>query len=155
MMRLSTKTRYGVRAIFDIAYHAGRSGGQVKDISRRQEISPRYLEQIFHKLKKAGIVQSKRGPAGGYLLARKPEDITVGEIVRITEGSLDPVPCVNQDAPGFNCDRIDNCVTRLIWKEAGQRLKDYLDSVTVQDLCDRAREMGLREESGESLMYYI
>lgn len=155
MLRFSTKTRYGVRAILDIAYNGGRAGVQVKDVSRRQAISPRYLEQIFHGLKKAGIVQSKRGPAGGYLLARKPEDLTVGEIVRITEGPIEPVLCLNPDKSGRNCDRIDNCVTRPIWKEAGQRLRDYLDSVTIQDLCDRAREMGLRKESGEDLMYYI
>ncbi len=155
MLRFSTKTRYGVRAILDIAYNGGRAGVQVKDVSRRQAISPRYLEQIFHRLKKAGIVQSKRGPAGGYLLARKPEDLTVGEIVRITEGPIEPVLCLNPDKSGRSCDRIDNCVTRPIWKEAGQRLRDYLDSVTIQDLCDRAREMGLRKESGEDLMYYI
>ena len=155
MLRFSTKTRYGVRAILDIAYNGGRAGVQVKDVSRRQAILPRYLEQIFHRLKKAGIVQSKRGPTGGYLLARKPEDLTVGEIVRITEGPIEPVLCLNPDKSGRNCDRIDNCVTRPIWKEAGQRLRDYLDSVTIQDLCDRAREMGLRKESGEGLMYYI
>ncbi len=155
MLRLSTKTRYGVRAIFDIAYHSGNSGSQAKEISRRQGISSGYLEQIFHRLKKAGILRTKRGPAGGYFLARKPEDITVGQIVRITEGSLEPAPCVNLNNPGFNCDRIDNCVTRFIWKEAGQRLEEYLDSVTIQDLCDRARVLGLKDESSENLMYYI
>ena len=90
-MKLSTQSRYGVRAIFDIAYNSEGLETQVKDISRRQGISPRYLEQIFQKLKKAGIVGSKRGPSGGYFLNKKPEDITVGEIVRITEGSIDPV----------------------------------------------------------------
>ncbi|MCK5552631.1 MAG: Rrf2 family transcriptional regulator, partial [Deltaproteobacteria bacterium] len=74
-MRLSTKSRYGVRAVFDIAYHGGGNGVQVKDIARRQEISPRYLEQIFQKLRHAGIVLSKRGPRGGYSLVRPPEQI--------------------------------------------------------------------------------
>ena len=80
-MRLSTQSRYGVRAIFDIAYHSEGLETQVKDISRRQEISPRYLEQIFQKLKKGGIVGSKRGPSGGYFLNKKPEEITIGQIV--------------------------------------------------------------------------
>jgi Rrf2 family protein len=90
-MRLSTQSRYGVRAIFDIAYHSEGLGTQVKDISRRQGISPRYLEQIFQKLRKAGIIGSKRGPTGGYYLNKKAEEITVGEIVRVTEGGIDPV----------------------------------------------------------------
>ena len=94
-MRLSTQSRYGVRAIFDIAYHSEGLETQVKDISRRQGISQRYLEQIFQKLKKGGIVGSKRGPSGGYFLNKRPEDITVGELIRITEGSINPVLCVN------------------------------------------------------------
>jgi Rrf2 family protein len=94
-MRLSTQSRYGVRAIFDIAYNSEGLETQVKDISRRQRISPRYLEQIFQKLKKAGIVGSKRGPSGGYFLNKKSEEITVGDIVRITEGRIDSVVCIN------------------------------------------------------------
>lgn len=94
-MKLSTQSRYGVRAIFDIAFHSEGLGTQVKDISRRQEISPRYLEQIFQKLKKAGILGSKTGPQGGYFLSKKPEKITVGDIIRVTEGGLEPVFCVN------------------------------------------------------------
>ena len=94
-MKLSTHSRYGVRAVFDIAYNSEGLEAQVRDISRRQGISPRYIEQIFQKLRKGGIVGSKRGPRGGYFLAKKPEEITIGEIVRITEGNIDPVPCVN------------------------------------------------------------
>ena len=96
-MRLSTQSRYGVRAIFDIAYHSEGLETQVKDISRRQGISARYLEQIFQKLRKGGIVGSKRGPAGGYFLSKKPEEITIGEIVRITEGGINPVLCLNPE----------------------------------------------------------
>ncbi|MGZ3538463.1 MAG: RrF2 family transcriptional regulator, partial [Thermodesulfobacteriota bacterium] len=84
-MRLSTQSRYGVRAIFDIAYHSAGLETQVKDISRRQGISQRYLEQIFQKLRRAGIVGSKRGPSGGYFLGKKPEDITLAEVIRVTE----------------------------------------------------------------------
>lgn len=154
-MRLSTQSRYGVRAIFDIAYHSEGLETQVKDISRRQGISPRYLEQIFQKLKRAGIVGSKRGPSGGYFLSKKPEEIKVGDIIRTTEGSIDPVLCLDPGDSTQPCDRLGECVTRLIWNEAGNRLKEYFDSVTVKDLCSMAQKMGLRKELDRRFMYYI
>lgn len=154
-MKLTTQSRYGVRAIFDIAYNSEGLETQVKDISRRQAISPRYLEQIFQKLKRAGIVGSKRGPSGGYFLNKKPEDITVGEIVRITEGGIDPVLCLDPEDSAQPCDRLGECVTRLIWNEAGNRLKEYFDSVTIKDLCGMAQKMGLRKELDQRFTYYI
>lgn len=154
-MRLSTQSRYGVRAIFDIAYNSDGLETQVKDISRRQGISPRYIEQIFQKLKKAGIVGSKRGPSGGYFLNKKPEAITVGEIVRITEGGIEPVLCTDPEDSSQPCDRMGECVTRVIWGEAGNRLKDYFDSVTIKDLCDMAHKMGVRKELDQRFMYHI
>jgi Rrf2 family protein len=154
-MRLSTQSRYGVRAIFDIAYNSEGLETQVKDISRRQGISPRYLEQIFQKLKKAGIVGSKRGPSGGYFLNKKAEEITVGDVIRTTEGGIDPVLCINPEDSSQPCDRLGECVTRLIWDEAGNRLKEYFDSVTVKDLCRMAQKMGLRKELDRRFMYYI
>ncbi len=93
-MKLSTKSRYGVRAMFDMAYHAGTLPAQIKDISRRQNISPRYLEQIFQDLKKAGLLKSRRGPQGGYSLAKPAEEITVKDIVLAAEGELQLVNCV-------------------------------------------------------------
>ena len=154
-MRLSTQSRYGVRAIFDIAYNYEGLETQVKDISRRQGISPRYLEQIFQKLKKAGIVGSKRGPSGGYFLNKKAEEITVGDVIRTTEGGIDPVLCIDPEDSSQPCDRLGECVTRLIWDEAGNRLKEYFDSVTVKDLCRMAQKMGLRKELDRRFMYYI
>ena len=154
-MRLSTQSRYGVRAIFDIAYHSEGLETQVKDISRRQGISARYLEQIFQKLRKAGIIGSKRGPSGGYFLSKKPEEITIGEIVRITEGGIDPVLCLNPEDSSQPCDRVGECVTRIIWNEAGKRLKEYFDSVTIKDLCEMAKEMGIQKELDRRFMYYI
>jgi Rrf2 family protein len=154
-MRLSTKSRYGVRAIFDIAYHSEGLETQVNDISRRQEISPRYIEQIFQKLKKAGIIGSKRGPKGGYFLVKKPEEITVGQIIRVTEGDIDPVLCLDPDDPDQPCGRSKECVTRIIWNEAGNRLKEYFDSVTIRNLCENAQEMGIKKEMRGRLMYYI
>jgi Rrf2 family protein len=154
-MRLSTQSRYGVRAVFDIAYHSEGLETQVKAISRRQGISPRYLEQIFQKLKKGGIVGSKRGPSGGYFLNKKAENITVGEIVCITEGDITPVLCLNPEDSNQPCDRIEECVTRVIWNEAGNRLKEYFNSITVRDLCKMAEKMGLKREFGRKFMYYI
>ena len=143
-MRLCTQSRYGVRAVFDIAYHSGGLETQVKDISRRQGISPRYLEQIFQRLKRAGIIGSKRGPGGGYFLSKRPRDITIGDILRVTEISMDPVPCVGPKGSSQQCDRADSCVSRLVWREANNRLRAYFDSLTVEELCRMAGEMGLR-----------
>ena len=154
-MRLSTQSRYGVRAIFDIAYHSEGLNTQVKDISRRQGISQRYLEQIFQKLKRAGIVGSKRGPSGGYFLSKKPEDITVGEVIRITEGGINPVLCVNPEDSSQPCEKSGECVTQIVWNEAGKRLKDYFDSITIGDLCKLAKEMGLKKDLDKRFMYYI
>ena len=154
-MRLSTQSRYGVRAIFDIAYHSEGLGTQVKDISRRQGISQRYLEQICQKLRKAGIVGSKRGPTGGYFLGKKPEDITLGEVIRITEGGICPVRCVNAEDSRQPCERSGECVTQIVWNEAGKRLGDYFDSVTVKDLCKLANEMGIKKDLDKRFVYYI
>ena len=154
-MRLSTQSRYGVRAIFDIAYHSEGLETQVKDISRRQGISQRYLEQIFQKLKKAGIVGSKRGPSGGYFLNKTPESITIGEVIRITEGDINPVLCVNPEDSSQPCERSGECVTQVIWDEAGKRLKEYFDSVTIKDLCELARKMGINKDLDKRFMYYI
>jgi Rrf2 family iron-sulfur cluster assembly transcriptional regulator len=147
-MKLTTQSRYGVRAIFDIAFYSGGLKTQVKHISHREKISPRYLEQIFQKFKKAGIVGGKRGPSGGYFLERDPAGITVGEIIRVTEGSLIPVPCEGGGKSNQACNRAGECVTQIIWKEAGNRLNEYFDSITIEDLCRMAQDMGLRREPG-------
>ena len=154
-MRLSTQSRYGVRAIFDIAYHSEGLETQVKEISRRQGISQRYLEQIFQKLKKGGIVASKRGPSGGYFLNKKPEDITVGEVIQITEGGINPVLCVNPEDSSQPCERSGECVTQVIWNEAGKKLKEYFNSVTIRDLCIKATEIGIKRDLDKRFMYYI
>ena len=154
-MRLSTQSRYGVRAIFDIAYHSAGLETQVRDISRRQGISQRYLEQIFQKLKRAGIIGSKRGPSGGYFLGKKPENITLAEVIRVTEGNITPVLCVNPEDSTQPCERSGECVTQIVWNEAGKRLKDYFDSVTVKDLCELAKQMGIKKDLDKRFMYYI
>jgi Rrf2 family protein len=155
-MRLSTKSRYGVRALFDMAYHAGTLPAQIKDISRRQNISPRYLEQIFQDLKKAGLIKSRRGPQGGYQLARKPQEISVKDIIHATEGEMALVNCVKQaNGVGGKCEFDNQCITQLVWAEASRTLNEYLGTVTLKDLCDRGREMGLEKELDHRFMYFI
>jgi len=145
-MRLSTKSRYGVRALFDIAYHSEVAPAQIKTISQRQGITPRYLEQIFQKLKRAGIVKSIRGPRGGYYLARKPEEIAVGDVIRAMEESIEPVFCARPPkGRSRKCRHESKCVAQRVWIEAGQRLGDYLDSVSLAQMCGMARGMGIEK----------
>lgn len=155
-MRLSTKSRYGLRAMFDMAYHAGTLPAQIKNISRRQNISPRYLEQIFQDLKKGGLLKSRRGPQGGYFLARKPQEITVKEILDAAEGKMALVDCSKS---GKGCKKVcefDNqCVTQTVWEEASRRLNEYLDSITLKDLCEQGKEMGMEKELDHRFMYFI
>ena len=154
-MRLSTKSRYGVRAIFDIAYHSGGFPTQIKEISKRQEVTPRYLEQIFQKLKKAGIVKSIRGPKGGYYLARKPAKIAVSDVIRAMEDSLEPVFCVRPSKGRKKCRRESNCVAQVIWREAGQRLSEYFESVSLEKMCKMAKELGIEKQLDPRLRYFI
>uniref|UniRef100_A0A831UK19 RrF2 family transcriptional regulator n=1 Tax=Geobacter metallireducens TaxID=28232 RepID=A0A831UK19_GEOME len=154
-MKLSTKSRYGLRAIFDIAYNSGNLPAQVQDISRRQGISPRYLEQIFQGLKRAGILKSKRGPQGGYCLARKPEEITVAEVLIATERDMNLVECTSKRKKKPECGFDGSCVTQELWCEASSRLVDYFSSITVKDLCDRGQQKGIKREQDHRFMYFI
>jgi len=158
-MKLSTKSRYGVRAMFDMAYHAGSLPAQIKDISRRQNISPRYLEQIFQDLKKAGLLKSRRGPQGGYSLAKTADEITVKQIVLAAEGELQLVDCVkNRRKKGEKepaCDFDNQCLTQHLWAKGSQLLGDYFDSISLKDLCDQGKEMGLEKELDHRFMYFI
>lgn len=155
-MRLSTKSRYGLRALFDIAYNSGMSPTQIQDISRRQEISPRYLEQIFQRLKKNGILKSKRGPQGGYYLSRSPELITVQEIIQSTEGDVMLVECAsNKRKKKESCTFSGHCVTQIVWDEASALLNDYLGKLTLKDLCDRGQSLGVKKEQDHRFVYYI
>ncbi len=154
-MRLSTKSRYGVRAIFDIAYHSGGLPTQIKEISKRQEITPRYLEQIFQKLKRAGIVKSIRGPKGGYFLARKPDKIAVSDIIRAMEESMEPVFCARPGRGRKKCRRESHCVAQVVWREAGQRMTGYLDSISIENMCQMAKELGIEKQLDHRFMYFI
>jgi Rrf2 family protein len=158
-MRLSTKSRYGLRALFDIAYNSGTLPAQIQDISRRQDISPRYLEQIFQSFKKAGILTSKRGPQGGYCLARSPEEITVKEILQAAEGDIALVECVNgktsKKKKGAACVFDGGCVTQTVWQEATEKLNDFFASLTLKSLCERGQAMGVKREQDHRFIYFI
>jgi len=155
-MKLSTKSRYGLRALFDIAYNSGNLPVQIQDISRRQEISPRYLEQIFQSLKKGGILKSKRGPQGGYFLARKPEEITVKDVVHATEGEMVLVECTaTRKKRKKGCVFDGSCVTQMDWKEASDKLNDYLATVSLKTLCEQGQAMGVKREQDHRFTYFI
>ena len=154
-MKLSTQSRYGVRAIFDIAYNSVHSPAQIQDIYRRQRIPPRYLEQIFQKLKKAGFLVSKRGPKGGYMLRKPPEQISVGEIIRAVEGQSRIVFCTDLESGRKKCGMFEKCITRTVWKEAQDLIFGYFDSISIADLCKKAKEGGIKQELGHQFTFSI
>lgn len=154
-MRLSTKSRYGLRALFDIAYNSGNLPAQIQDISRRQEISPRYLEQIFQSLKRKGILKSKRGPQGGYCLAKNPEEITVKDIIQATEGDTMLVDCAGSKKKKGECAFDGSCVTQTVWEEANAKLNELFASITLKTLCERGQAMGIKKEQDHRFMYFI
>jgi Rrf2 family cysteine metabolism transcriptional repressor len=133
VMKLSTKGKYGVRAVFEIARNYGKGPITIKEIADRQGISFSYLEQILHRLGKAGLIESVRGPAGGYLLARKPEELTIGDIVRSLEGPIALSHCLEPGEAG-DCHQTDVCVARMVWAKVGAKIEEALDSISFDDL---------------------
>ena len=148
MIRISTKIRYGTRAMLDLGLNYERGLILLKDIAKKQEISVGYLEQIIPSLKTAGLVNSSRGAHGGYALAKEPANITLKEIISALEGSLSLVECIND--PDL-CTRADLCITREIWDDLGGIMDDFLLSITLQQLIDKYRN----KQSSSSLMYNI
>ena len=139
-MRISTKGRYAIKLMLDLATNDNGEPIRLKDVARRQEISEKYLEQIISSLKKAGYVKSLRGAQGGYMLAREPKTYTVGTILRLTEGSMKPVACL-EDEPN-QCSKAGECVTLHLWKMLDEAMESVLDKVTLQDLKDWYEQMG-------------
>jgi Rrf2 family cysteine metabolism transcriptional repressor len=133
IMKLSTKGKYGVRAVFEIARHYGKGPITIKQIADRQGISFSYLEQILHRLGKAGVIESVRGPAGGYLLARKPAELTIGDIVRTLEGPIALSHCL-EPGDSVECNQADDCVARMVWVKVGAKIEEALDSISFNDL---------------------
>ena len=141
--------------MFDIAYNCGTSPTQIQDISRRQHISQRYLEQIFQSLKKGGLLKSKRGPQGGYMLARDPREINLQQIIQATEGDLLLVECSSKGRKKTGCEFDGICVTQSIWQEAASHLSTFFSSITLQDLCDRGESLGVSKEQDLRFVYHI
>lgn len=138
-MRISTKGHYGVQAMFELAQHYGTGPVSLRAIAGRQEISEHYLEQLIAGLRKAGLVSSVRGAQGGYILARNPADIKVGDIVRVLEGPIAPVECVN-DNETDHCLRSEFCITRGVWEKVKDSIEDVLDSISLADMCKEAEK---------------
>jgi Rrf2 family protein len=160
-MRLSTKTRYGVRAIFDIAYHGqdtAQASAQARDIARREDIPLRYLEQIFQDLKRAGLVDSKRGPRGGYYLKRAPEEISLAEVVRALQGPIEEMFLVEEvDSGAAKLAQVPSSrqVTAALWKELAEHVLAWFSAVTVADLVKRGNHLGVPRAGAGQPMYYI
>ena len=140
-MKISTKGRYALRMMIDLAQNQGDGYVSLKDIANRQEISKKYLEQIVPILHKADFLLSNRGFQGGYRLAKSPQEYTVGAVLRLTEGNLAPVSCLEHSP--FGCERGSECPTLPVWQGLAQVINEYLDSITLQDLIDQQRERSI------------
>lgn len=137
-MKISTKGRYALRLMLDLAIYNTGQPVSIKDVARRQQISEKYLEQIISVLNKAGYVRSIRGAQGGYLLKKEPKEYTVGMILRLTEGDLAPVSCVGEESS--ECDRREACVTVRIWEQINDAVNNVVDNITLADLVEWQEE---------------
>lgn len=133
-MKVSTKGRYALRLMIDIAVNSNDKPVSIKEIARRQGISEKYLEQIISILNSAGFVRSIRGAQGGYNLRKEPSEYTVGMILRLTEGSLAPVACIEDNV--VQCDRVENCATIEVWRRLNDAINGVVDNITLADLVE-------------------
>ncbi len=136
-MKISTKGRYGLRAMIDLAMNNDGESITLKSIAKRQNISETYLEQLIPHLKKAKLVVSVRGAKGGYTLARAPKDITLGEILKALEGSMAPVACVDNS---IKCDDKDICISRIVWEKIQDGINKAIDSFTLEELISKVKQ---------------
>ena len=152
-MKLSNKGRYGVCAIFDMAFHSDGRATQIKDIAERQAIPARFLEQIFQDLKRAGLVSSRRGPRGGYQLARPASEIRLGDIVRALEGPIELAP--KNESANEDGDATSRGVVEAAFAEVSQTVEACFDAVTIESLCDRGEALGFRRKPPSRYVYVI
>lgn len=151
-MKLSTKGRYGLRAVLDIALHSEAEAVALSGIAERQSISISYLEQLIAKLRKAGIVESTRGARGGYVLARPADKISVGDILRALEGDLNPVDCAEL-VGGPSCDASDICVTKYVWKRISDSINNAVDSLMLSELVKESKEVqAVKQEKKKDIL---
>lgn len=139
-MRITTKGRYALRAMTNLALAPTDKPKAIKVIAAEEEISPEFLEQIFFRLKKSGILSSVRGPGGGFMLAKDPETISVKAIFEAVDEGIDLSPCTNCSDDEIPCARVDTCLVHNVWKEASERINAYFDSITLTKIM--AQEMG-------------
>lgn len=139
-MKISTRGRYALRLMLDLATYSVGGPISIKDIAKRQEVSEKYLEQIISIINKMGFVKSVRGAQGGYMLSKEPKDYTVGMILRATEGSLAPVECLMTEEN--QCERVEGCVTLRVWEKLYEAICNVVDNITLADLLDWQAEMG-------------
>lgn len=132
-MRFSTRGRYGVQIMVDLAKHSDEGPISLKSVADRQKLSEHYLEQLVPELRKAGLVKSVRGAQGGYILAKKPESINIGDVIRVLEGPIAPVECTNQTGSDC-CEKTSFCVTREVWVKVRDSINDVVDSISLADL---------------------
>jgi Rrf2 family protein len=136
-MKISTKIRYGTRAILELACHYGEGPIELKEIARKENISLKYLEQVIVPLRTAGLIKSIRGSKGGYTLAKPPSEICLNDLVEILEGPISLIECLNDPKA---CQKVASCVTRDIWKEVSEAIHGIFQSITLEDMVDRKRE---------------
>lgn len=141
-MKLSTKGRYGVKAMVDLAVNYGGSPVSIKTISKRQNISEYYLEQLFSPLRKAKLIKSIRGAQGGYILNKEPKDIKVSDIMYVLEGPIEIADCIE----GAVCNNIDCCATRILWKKIKDSIDSVMESITLQDIVNDYKEIKQNNE---------
>ena len=149
-MKLSTKGRYGLRAVLDLAVHSEEEAVSLSSIEERQSISISYLEQLIAKLRKAGIVESKRGAQGGYSLAKPAEEISVGDILRALEGDLHPVDCAEIYGGTATCSSSDLCVTKYVWKRISDSIDAAVDALMLSELVEEGKNLKVNKKSGQS-----
>lgn len=135
-MKLSTKGRYGLKAMLDLAIHCDEGQVALKSIAERQGLPENYLEQLFASLKKAKLIKSVRGSQGGYSLGRSSEKITVGDILRTLEGSMSPTDCVSENSDSNCCGNSDYCVTKGVWEKIRDGINNVIDNITLKELVD-------------------
>jgi Rrf2 family protein len=134
MLSLSSKGEYGVRAMFEIAKDYKKGPITIREIAKRQEMSVPYLEQLLNKLRHAGLLKSQKGPGGGYILGRKPREISIGTILNTLEGPVAITNCLDPKPGQQECGLMEKCVTRLLWQSLGEKIKLFLETISLDDL---------------------
>jgi Rrf2 family transcriptional regulator, iron-sulfur cluster assembly transcription factor len=148
-LRLTTRTRYAIRALYDLAFHAGAGqAAQAKEIAERQAIPFKFLEQILQDLRRAGLIDARRGPHGGYVLARPAAEISLADVMRAVRGPLEDLLGVEGEAGGED-------IPALVWGEVGARLIEVLEGTSLADFVSRAESVGLRRAVAPATMYFI